>query len=134
MIRVALLHHNETAIDGVVAWLDSHAPDIEITKIATSLPSLIADKTYPPEIVLIDYPLTDPASMPEQIRTIRGTGARVVVMTQLDDPKAVVRALAAGADSFTRRHRSMREVLLQIRRAAAQDHFSNQQQSQSQSQ
>ena len=67
---------------------------------ATSWMDLVRDPEFPVDLVLMDLQLGDTVSIESRIRACRAAGAKVVVVTAIDDEESRRRSLMAGAVGF----------------------------------
>jgi DNA-binding NarL/FixJ family response regulator len=113
-LAIALLS-THPSIDSTVDRILAGAPDIAVSRRAASW-SQLSEGGIPADVVLLDFETDDAIQI---IRDIRSQGVRVVTISSIDDPKAVIRAMAAGADASIRTTDRTRDVLVQIRLAAS---------------
>jgi DNA-binding NarL/FixJ family response regulator len=121
-IRVAVLRNASHRLDELGRRVLEVAPEVEFTRIASTWDELVdADGTIPADILLLDHQLEGDGTAPDLIRRARAVGTRVITLTSLDDPKAVMSDMAAGADAALRKSDSSRRLVEQIRLAAHRD-------------
>lgn len=99
-VRLALLDDHGLIVDSLATWFADHAPDFEVAVSATSWMDLIRDPAFPVDLVLMDLQLGDGVSIESRIRACRAAGAKVLVVTAIDDEDSRARCLAAGAAGF----------------------------------
>ena len=99
-LRLALLDDHGLIVDSLATWFADHAPDFEVAVRATSWMDLIRDPAFPVDLVLMDLQLGDDVSIESRIRACRAAGAKVLVVTAIDDEESRARCLAAGAAGF----------------------------------
>ena len=98
--RLAILDDHGLIVDTLATWFAERAPEFEIAVRATAWIDLIRDPGFPVDLVLMDLQLGDTVSIESRIRACRAAGAKVVVVTALDDDESRERALGAGASAF----------------------------------
>jgi DNA-binding NarL/FixJ family response regulator len=99
-VRLALLDDHELIVDSLSTWFTDNAPDFEVAVRATSWMDLIRDPGFPVDLVLMDLQLGDSVSIESRIRACRAAGAKVLVVSAVDDEASRERCLAAGAAGF----------------------------------
>ena len=110
-VRVAILDDHEVLLDSLGSWIAAHAPDFEVSVLATSWLQLVHDPAFPTDLVLLDFQLREPVSIEARVRTCRAAGAKVIVLSGVETPEARERALAAGAEDFLPKSMPMRDVI-----------------------
>lgn len=98
--RLAILDDHGLIVDSLARWFADLAPDFEVVVTATSWMDLVRSPAFPVELVLMDLQLGDSVSIESRIRACRAAGARVIVVTALDDEESRSRCMAAGAAGF----------------------------------
>lgn len=98
--RLAILDDHSLIVDSLARWFIDSAPDFEVAVTATSWMDLVRSPGFPVDIVLMDLQLPDGVSIESRIRACRAAGARVIVVTALDDDDSRERSMAAGAAGF----------------------------------
>lgn len=98
--RLAILDDHGLIVDSLARWFADLAPDFEVVVTATSWMDLVRSPAFPVELVLMDLQLGDSVSIESRIRACRAAGARVIVVTALDDDESRERSMAAGAAGF----------------------------------
>ncbi|MFB6609738.1 response regulator [Agromyces sp. NPDC056379] len=98
--RLALLDDHELIVDGLARWFTDVAADFTVVIRATNWMDLIRDPEFPVDLVLMDLQLGDTVSIESRIRVCRAAGAKVVVVTAVDDDESRRRSLDAGAAGF----------------------------------
>lgn len=99
-VRLALLDDHELIVDSLSTWFTDNAPDFEVAVRATNWMDLIRDPAFPVDLVLMDLQLGDSVSIESRIRACRAAGAKVLVVSAVDDEASRERCLAAGAAGF----------------------------------
>ncbi|WP_281882194.1 response regulator transcription factor [Agromyces rhizosphaerae] len=97
---VAVLDDHAVVLDGIISWVERHAPDLEVAVRATTWLELVRSPRFPVDLVVMDFQLAEPVSIESRVRTCRAAGAAVVVVSALDSREARSRALDAGAAAF----------------------------------
>lgn len=117
-VRLALLDDHELIVDSLSTWFDDNAPDFEVVVRATTWMDLIRDPAFPVDLVLMDLQLGDSVSIESRIRACRAAGAKVLVVSAVDDDASRSRCLAAGAAGFVSKTLPAEELADVARRAA----------------
>lgn len=117
-VRLALLDDHELIVDSLSTWFSDNAPDFEVVVRATSWMDLIRDPAFPVDLVLMDLQLGDNVSIESRIRACRAAGAKVLVVSAVDDDASRERCLAAGAAGFVSKTLPADELVDLARRAA----------------
>lgn len=116
--RLALLDDHGLIVDSLARWFEDSAPDFEVVLRATSWMDLIRSPQFPVDLVLMDLQLGDTVSIESRIRACRAAGAKVLVVTALDDDESRERSLSAGAAGFVSKTLPADELVETARRAA----------------
>ena len=98
--RLALLDDHELIVDGLARWFTDFAADFTVVIRVTSWLDLVRDPEFPVDLVLMDLQLGDTVSIESRIRACRAAGAKVIVVTAIDDEESRSRSLVAGAAGF----------------------------------
>ncbi|SIN69172.1 response regulator transcription factor [Agromyces cerinus] len=98
--RLAILDDHELIVDGLARWFTDVAADFTVVIRATSWMDLVRDPEFPVDLVLMDLQLGDTVSIESRIRACRAAGAKVIVVTAIDDEESRRRSLVAGAAGF----------------------------------
>jgi DNA-binding NarL/FixJ family response regulator len=98
--RLAILDDHGLIVDSLARWFGDLAPEFEVAVKATSWMDLVRAPGFPVDLVLMDLQLGDTVSIEARIRACRAAGAKVLVVTALDDDLSRERCLAAGAAGF----------------------------------
>ncbi|MFE6963953.1 response regulator [Agromyces sp. NPDC057679] len=98
--RLAILDDHSLIVDSLARWFGDRAADFDVVVTATSWMDLVRSPEFPVDIVLMDLQLPDGVSIESRIRACRAAGARVIVVTALDDDDSRERCMAAGAAGF----------------------------------
>ena len=98
--RLALLDDHGLIVDSLARWFADYAPEFNVVISATTWLELVRDPEFPVDLVLMDLNLGDGVSIESRVRACRAAGAKVVVVSALDDDASRQRALAAGAAGF----------------------------------
>ena len=110
-VRVAILDDHEMLLDSMTTWVNSNAPDFDLTLSANTWLQLVHSDNFPTDLVVIDFQLKEHVSIEARVRTCRAAGAKVIVISSLDTREARERALAAGAAAFLSKTLPMREIM-----------------------
>src|SRR5687768_16663469 len=98
--RLAILDDHGLIVDSLARWFADLAPEFDVAITATSWIDLVRAPGFPVDLVLMDLQLGDTVSIEARIRACRAAGAKVLVVTALDDELSRERCLAAGAAGF----------------------------------
>lgn len=98
--RLAILDDHSLIVDGLARWFADGAPEFDVVVAATSWMDLVRSPEFPVDLVLMDLQLPDGVSIEARVRACRAAGARVIVVTALDDDESRERCMAAGAAGF----------------------------------
>lgn len=98
--RLAILDDHGLIVDSLARWFGDLAPEFDVAITATSWIDLVRAPGFPVDLVLMDLQLGDSVSIEARIRACRAAGAKVLVVTALDDDLSRERCLAAGASGF----------------------------------
>ncbi|WP_173922351.1 response regulator transcription factor [Agromyces sp. Marseille-P2726] len=117
-VRLALLDDHGLIVDSLATWFGDHAPDFSVVVRATTWMELIRSPAFPVDLVLMDLQLPDGVSIESRIRACRAAGAKVLVVSALDDEASRDRCLAAGASGFVSKTLPAEELVELARRVA----------------
>ncbi|MDQ0895278.1 response regulator transcription factor [Agromyces ramosus] len=98
--RLAILDDHGLIVDSLARWFADLAPEFDVVLKVTTWMDLIRAPEFPVDLVLMDLQLGDTVSIEARIRACRAAGAKVLVVTALDDDESRERCLAAGASGF----------------------------------
>lgn len=115
-ITVAIVDDHGLLVDSLGSWINENAPELDVVLQSTSWGQCLVSEKFPPQLVLMDYHLTEPVSIEARILTCRAAGAKVIVMSAFGGPVLRNRIMSAGADGFFEKSESMADVLVEIRR------------------
>lgn len=99
-VRLAILDDHGLIVDSLSTWFADNAPDLVVVIGVTSWMELIRSPEFPVDLVLMDLQLADSVSIESRIRACRAAGAKVLVVSALDDEASRQRCMAAGAAGF----------------------------------
>ena len=118
-IRVILADDHRVVTDALSRVLSAQ-PDIQIVGVAASVAEVRELAGTPVDVVLMDYRFPDGTGL-QAIRPIktRSPGARVVMLTALDDDETILDSVQAGADGYITKDRNVDEVVQAVRDAHA---------------
>jgi DNA-binding NarL/FixJ family response regulator len=117
-VRLALLDDHGLIVDSLATWFSDNAPDFSVAVRATTWMDLIRNPEFPVDLVLMDLQLGDSVSIESRIRACRAAGARVLVVSALDDEASRERCIAAGAAGFVSKTLPAEELVDLARRVA----------------
>ena len=99
-VRLAVLDDHALFVDSLSNWFEGNAPDFGAIVRATTWMDLILHPAFPVDLVLMDLQLSDGVSIESRIRACHAAGAKVLVVSAVDDDASRARCLAAGAVAF----------------------------------
>jgi DNA-binding NarL/FixJ family response regulator len=117
--RVLVVDDHEVFAEALEAFL-GRQPDIRLVGSARDADEAMALLGKKPNVVLmdLDMPGTDGIEATRRIR-VAAPDAKVVLLTGVERPDAIAKALSAGACGYVPKSRAVDEVLDVVRRAAA---------------
>jgi DNA-binding NarL/FixJ family response regulator len=113
--RVALLDDHELLLDSLSSWIRANEPRLELVLAVGTWVELVHSPAFPTDLVLMDLQLAERVSIEARVRTCRAAGAKVIVLTALDDEVDRKRAMEAGASAFLTKTQPVREVMAAAR-------------------
>ena len=118
-IRVILADDHRVVTDALSRVLSS-VHDIRIVGIAATVAEVRELAGTPVDVVLMDYRFPDGTGV-QALRAIRSRspGARVVMLTALDDDETILDSVQAGADGYITKDRNIDDVVNAVRDAHA---------------
>ncbi len=98
--RVAVLSQDEAYSAGLREWFRAHDPELAVVLESTRWGDLLQAADFPPELVLLDAATSGRSSVASRVRTVRASGAAVIVLSRADEEDAAAQlALSSGAFS-----------------------------------
>jgi len=100
-----------------VARLLEQEPDFELVGVANTVAGAITlAEAANPLIAIVDYNLPDEtgASLAKTLRAV-SPGTRVLILTGLDDERALIAAIDAGCSGFVTKYKAMSELVTAVR-------------------
>lgn len=118
-IRVLLVDDHQL-LTGSLSQVLGQEPDIEVIGIAGTVNEAKQLARERLDVVLMDYRLPDGTGA-EAARAIkaRWPGARIVMLTALNDDETILESIQAGADGYLTKDRAVEEVVNGVRQAYA---------------
>ncbi|MFL5749511.1 MAG: response regulator [Chloroflexota bacterium] len=118
-VRVLLVDDHRLILESLARVLDEE-PDIRIVGTATTVSEARDAAREPVDVVLMDYRLPDGTGA-EATRTIkaRWPGARIIMLTAIDDDETILESIQAGADGYLTKDRAADDVVQAVRAANA---------------
>lgn len=118
-IRVLLVDDHQL-LTGSLSQVLAREPDIDVVGVAGTVAdakSMARDRL---DVVLMDYRLPDGTGA-DATRAIKGRwpGARIVMLTALNDDETVLESIQAGADGYLTKDRAVEDVVSAVRSAHA---------------
>jgi DNA-binding NarL/FixJ family response regulator len=108
--RLAILDGHALVVDGLSEWIQINAQDFNVVAATASWPDLLVSLDLRPEVVLMVRAI-EPVPLPFRVAKCLEAGAKVVVMSAIDEPELRAEALAAGASAFVSKMRPAAELL-----------------------
>ncbi|APU39157.1 MULTISPECIES: response regulator [unclassified Streptomyces] len=103
---VAVVDDDRMLRDGLRSWLGG-VPDLRLVATAGTVGELLADHGRPgapheppADVVLLDLVLRDGSDPVDNIRRLRRTGSRVLMISTVPDRSRIIEAIRAGADGY----------------------------------
>jgi DNA-binding NarL/FixJ family response regulator len=118
-IRVLLVDDHHLLTDSLARLLDAE-PDIEVIGVAGTVAEAKRLSGKRMDVVLMDYRLPDGTGA-EATRVVkrRWPGARVVMLTAVQNDETVLESIQAGADGYLTKDRAVEDVVATVRSASA---------------
>ncbi len=118
-IRVLLVDDHHLLTDSLARLLDAE-PDIEVVGVAGTVAEAKRLSSRRMDVVLMDYRLPDGTGA-EATRHVkrRWPGARVVMLTAVQNDETVLESIQAGADGYLTKDRAVEDVVATVRSASA---------------
>ncbi len=118
-IRVLLVDDHQLLTDSLARLLAAE-PDMDVVGVAGSVAEAKQLARERMDVVLMDYRLPDGTGA-EATRAIkaRWPGARVVMLTAVQDDETVLESIQAGADGYLTKDRAVDDVVAAVRSARA---------------
>jgi DNA-binding NarL/FixJ family response regulator len=115
--RVLLVDDHQLLTDSLARLLTAE-PDIEVVGIAGSVAETRRLSAQRMDVVLMDYRLPDGTGADAtRIVKARWPGARVVMLTAVQDDETVLESIQAGADGYLTKDRAVDDVVAAVRDA-----------------
>jgi two-component system nitrate/nitrite response regulator NarL len=120
MISVAVVDDDRMLIDGLRSWL-AGVEHLKLVACASTVTELLgtADDGPVAEVVLLDLVLHDGREPAENIRRLRASGSRVLVISTVPDRARIVAAVAAGADGYLTKDNDLPALVSAVEEIAA---------------
>lgn len=121
--RVAAIDDDRMLLGGLQAWLDP-VDDVDLDFVVTSVAdytATLADRPTGerPDVVLLDLNLRDQTRPADNVRAVLDSGAKVLVVSTIPDPDAVLETIEAGASGYVTKDQDLDALLGAIRDVAA---------------
>jgi DNA-binding NarL/FixJ family response regulator len=115
-----ILADDHRVVTDALARVLSAQPDIRIVGIAATVAEVRELAGTPVDVVLMDYRFPDGTGV-QALRSIRSRspGARIVMLTALDDDETILDSVQAGADGYITKDRNIEDVVNAVRDAHA---------------
>ncbi|MFJ3875914.1 response regulator [Streptomyces sp. NPDC090077] len=117
MIDVAVVDDDRMLLDGLGSWL-ARQQRLRLVGTAATVGELLARPGAAPEVVLLDLVLRDGSAPEANVRRVRASGSKVLLISTVTDRDRIVAAVAAGADGYLTKDHAL-EVLVEAVEAVA---------------
>lgn len=116
-VRVAIVDDHAVVTRGLTADL---APQegIEVVAVGRTVAELLA-LAVPVDVVVLDVDLHDGSRPGDNVRSVHGAGARVLLFSAYEDGAMLMQAARAGAEGYLNKSRELDDVATAIREIAA---------------
>lgn len=94
--RVAVVTRDEGFGDALAEWFTAHDPELPVVLRASRWGDLLNDAAFPTDLVVLDAASSTRNSIESRVRTLRASGAAVIVIAPRGD-EVQQRAVSAGA-------------------------------------
>ncbi|MFD9353201.1 response regulator [Streptomyces sp. NPDC060031] len=130
VITVAVVDDDRMLLDGMRAWLGG-VPELRLVATAATVGELLGEPDAelprephesagaPPDVVLLDLLLRDGSAPADNIRRLRGSGSRVLVISTVPDRSRIIESLQAGADGYLTKDNGLPTLVAAIQDVAA---------------
>lgn len=118
VITVAVVDDDRMLLDGIRSWL-GNVPGLRLVGCAGTVSGLIEEWQEPADVVLLDLMLRDGSRPAENIRRIRGSGSRVLMISVVADRDRIIAAMADGADGYLTKDHDLSVLVAAIEEIAA---------------
>jgi DNA-binding NarL/FixJ family response regulator len=122
VIRVAVIDDDRMLTASLRRWFDDLA-DLRLVAVAATVDELLTAGETPLDVVLLDLRLKDSSDAVANVRRLRQSGLRVIVVSVWDDPRAIADTLSAGAAGYLTKDHDLDELAAAIREVAADATF-----------
>ncbi|MBC7274302.1 MAG: response regulator transcription factor [Streptomyces sp.] len=109
---VGLIDDDRMLVDGMRSWLRG-APELCLETCAATVAEYLAARPAgeaPVDVVLLDLVLRDGSAPADNIRRLRETGSRVLVISTVPDRARIIESLRAGADGYLTKDNDLRTL------------------------
>jgi DNA-binding NarL/FixJ family response regulator len=118
-IRVLLVDDHRLIAESLARVLERE-PDMRVVGTMSTVAETREVATEPVDVVLMDYRLPDGTGIDAtRILKARWPGARIVMLTAIDDDDVILEAVQAGADGYLTKDTALDEVVATVRAAHA---------------
>jgi DNA-binding NarL/FixJ family response regulator len=118
-IRVLLVDDHQLLVDALAGLLRREV-DIDVIGVARSVAEAERAALEPLDVALMDYRLPDgTGAMATRKIKARWPGAKVIILTAVDDDETMLDAIMGGADGYLTKDRASDEVVDAVRAAHA---------------
>ncbi|WP_233221033.1 response regulator [Streptomyces carminius] len=122
-IGVAVVDDDRMLLEGLRSWL-AGTPRLSLVATAATVGDLLAarsgpDARPPADVVLLDLLLKDGSDPADNIRRLRETGSRVLIISTVADRPRVIAAVRAGADGYLTKDNELETLVEAVETVAA---------------
>lgn len=118
VITVAAVDDDRMLLDGLRSWL-AGAGGLRLLDAVATVDALLAGPGREADVVLLDLLLRDGSTAEDNLRRVRGSGSRVLVLSTVADPERIRAAVTAGADGYLTKDHALDELVEAVATVAA---------------
>lgn len=118
VITVAAVDDDRMLLDGLRSWL-AGAGSLRLLDAVATVDALLAGPGHKADVVLLDLLLRDGSTAEDNLRRVRSSGSRVLVLSTVADPERIRAAVTAGADGYLTKDHALDELVEAVATVAA---------------
>ena len=122
-IRVAVVDDHRLLLGALSEWVRAYSAEISLELAVASWSELLAHKSFPVDVVLLDVDLKDQVPISLKLATLGSIGVRTLLMSTYSEPALVREALASGALGYVVKSEPVESIVAGIRAAAAGERY-----------
>ena len=122
-IRVAVVDDHRLLLGALSEWVRAYSAEISLELAVASWSELLAHKSFPVDVVLLDVDLKDQVPISLKLATLGSIGVRTLLMSTYSEPALVREALASGALGYVVKSEPVESIIAGIRAAAAGERY-----------